>query len=124
MKIRIYYEDTDMGGIVYHSNYLKYCERARSELFFSAGKSPMIGDCHFAIKNIEADFIKPAFLGDMLHVQTQILDIKNASVELFHEIKRGDDFIFKMKVKLVFLCKGGKIGRISQDTKDFFHLFV
>ena len=105
MKIRVYYEDTDMGGIVYHSNYLKYCERARSELFFSAGKSPMIGDCHFAIKNIEADFIKPAFLGDMLDVQTKILDIKNASVVLFHEITRGDDLIFKMKVKLVLLME-------------------
>jgi acyl-CoA thioester hydrolase len=123
MNIRIYYEDTDMGGIVYHSNYLKYCERARSELFFSAGRSPMINGCHFAIKNIEADFVKPAFLGDMLSVQTKVLKIKNASLRLFHEIKREDDLIFRMSVNLVFLSQEGKIGRIPQETKEFFKLF-
>lgn len=113
-----------MGGIVYHSNYLKYCERARSELFFSAGKSPMIDGCHFAIKNIVADFTKPAFLGDILDVHTKVLEIKNASVELFHKITREDDFIFNMRVKLVFLCQEGKIGRIPQETKEFFQLFT
>ncbi|MEN8727803.1 MAG: acyl-CoA thioesterase, partial [Sulfurovum sp.] len=44
MKIRVYYEDTDAGGIVYHTNYIKYCERARSEIFFQRGKKPTLGD--------------------------------------------------------------------------------
>ena len=56
MKIKIYYKHTDLGGIVYHSNYIDFCEMARSELFFKEGKSPMIGECHFAVKNIKCDF--------------------------------------------------------------------
>ncbi len=61
---------------------------------------------------------------DMLGVQTKVLKIKNASVRLSHEIKRGDDLIFKMSVNLVFLCQEGKIGRIPQETKEFFELFT
>ena len=124
MKIRIYYKDTDMGGIVYHSNYLDFCEMARSELFFSKGKSPMIGNCHFAIKKIDSDFLKPAFLGDLLEVKTSVKKIKNASIELYHEIHKDDELIFKMDILLVFLCADYKPHRIDEETKAFFNFYT
>ncbi len=61
MKYRIYYEDTDCGGVVYYANYLKFCERARSELFFQKGLSPHNNDEFFVVKNVNADYIKIDF---------------------------------------------------------------
>jgi len=120
MKIRVYYKDTDCGGIVYHSRYLDFCEMTRSELFFSHGKSPTKNGCHFAIKNIEANFVKPAFLGDMLEVTTKILKMKRTSFTLFHQIFRDETVLFEMKVTLVNLCQDGKPHAIDNETKDFF----
>ncbi|ELU3172915.1 acyl-CoA thioesterase, partial [Campylobacter jejuni] len=66
MKMRVYYEDTDAGGVVYHSNYLKFCERVRSEIFFN--KKVDIFDAskgHFLLAKANCNFLKPAKLGDM-----------------------------------------------------------
>jgi len=120
MKIKIYYKHTDMGGIVYHSNYIDFCEMARSELFFERGKSPTINGCHFAVKSIKCDFLAPSYLGDELEVKTRVTKIKSASVEIYHEIVKADKVIFKAKVVLVFLCKGLKITKIDDETKEFF----
>ena len=62
MQLRVYYEDTDTGGVVYHSNYLNFCERARSELFFQRGLSPHKTNAFFVVSHIDAKFIKPAHL--------------------------------------------------------------
>ncbi len=120
MKIRVYYKDTDCGGIVYHSRYLDFCEMTRSELFFSHGRSPTQNGCHFAIKNIEADFIKPAYLGDLLEVETKVLKMRHTSFTLFHRIWRKEEVIFEMKVTLVNLCRDGRPHQISEEIKDFF----
>ena len=120
MKIRVYYKDTDCGDIVYHSRYLDFCEMTRSEYFFSHGKSPTQDGCHFAIKNIEANYVKPAYLGDLLEVKTEILKLKHTSFSLFHQIYRGDDLLFEMKVLLVNLCQDGKPHPIHEETKAFF----
>lgn len=120
MKVRIYYKDTDVGGIVYHARYLDFCEMARSELFFAAGKSPVINECHFAIKKISADYIKPAFLGEMLDVHTTLLEIKHTSLSILHTIMRNEEKVFEMEVVLVFLCKDGRPHRIDEETKAFF----
>jgi len=120
MKIKIYYKHTDMGGIVYHSNYIDFCEMARSELFFERGRSPMIGGCHFAVKSIKCDFLAPAYLGDELEVKTQIKKIKSASIDIYHKIVKDEKVIFTAEVTLVFLCKGMKITKIDDETKKFF----
>ncbi len=93
---------------------------ARSELFFKNGKSPVINGCHFAVKNMECDFIASATLGDELEVKTKVKKIKSASVELYHEIFKDDKLIFTMSVTLVFLCKDMKITKIDEETKEFF----
>lgn len=115
VKIRIYFEDTDTGGVVYHANYLKFCERARSELFFARGLSPAIDGGHFVVKHIEADFIKPAKLGDMIDVHQEILKLSGASLELKQDIFRDDEKLFSMISTLVFVIEG-KPARFSSDT--------
>ncbi len=120
MKVKIYYKHTDLGGIVYHSNYIDFCEMARSELFFKSGKSPIINSCHFAVKRMECDFIASATLGDELEIKTKVKKIKSASVELYHQIFKDDKLIFTMNITLVFLCKGMKITKIDEETKEFF----
>jgi len=119
VKIRVYYEDTDSGGVVYHANYLKFCERARSEIFFLKGKSPDSGDCYFVVKSLCADFIKPAKLGDLLEVKNTLLELKNASLQMRQEIYKDKQMLFSMDLKLVHLC-GGKIAKISNEMKEFF----
>ena len=87
-QTRIYYEDTDCGGIVYHANYLKYCERARSEWFFAQGILPQQNNIGFVVKNMNLDFLSPAKLGDLLTIHTEILEQKNASITLKQTILR------------------------------------
>ncbi len=104
MKIRVYYEDTDAGGIVYHTNYIKYCERARSELFFSRNLDPTDGEkSGFVVRHIDANFLGMAKLGDMLHVTTTLVKQKNASAVLRQTITRDNDKIFEMDITLVFV---------------------
>ena len=121
MTIRVYYEDTDLGGVVYHSKYLNFCERARSELFFKRGLSPVFEDYHFVVKNIEADFLSFAKLGDILRVDTEILEMKKASLTLLQKIfnQESNKEIFKMRVTLVCL-KGEKISKIPKYFLEVF----
>ena len=123
MKIRVYYEDTDTGGIVYHTNYIKFCERARSELFFERNMSPTLGDNNgFVVKNIHADFKATASLGDMLTVTTKLLNLKATSLTLCQEVWRDDIILFSMDVLLVYIDQG-KPSRIPQIFKEAFSSF-
>lgn len=120
MKIRIYYEDTDAGGVVYHTNYIKYCERARSELFFSNNRPVTVNNCHFVIKNLKADFIKPAKLGDMVDVKTKMLSHKKTSMVIKHDIYREDELLFSAELLAVYVdATVGRPKRIDEDTIEF-----
>jgi acyl-CoA thioester hydrolase len=119
MKIRVYYEDTDLGGVVYHANYLKFCERARSELFFQKGLSPVLKGGHFVARSLEADYIKPARFADELEVETELLSLKRASFTLLQRIFRGDEKLFEMTIKLAYLTHAGEVGRLDEETRRF-----
>lgn len=119
MQIRVYYEDTDVGGVVYHSNYLNFCERARSQLFFDAGRSPILSDGHFVAKHIEADYLKSAKFGDIVEVKTTLLQSRNASFTLFQEIYRGEEKLFEMKIQLVYIDFEGNIAKIPDSDREF-----
>lgn len=119
MTIRVYYEDTDVGGIVYHSNYLNFCERARSQLFFDAGRSPILEGGHFVAKHIEADYLKSAKFADILEVKTTLIEIKNASFTLMQEVFRGEEKLFSMIIVLVYIDFTGKMGKIPSSEKAF-----
>lgn len=118
MRIRVYYEDTDMGGIVYHTNYIKYCERARSEVFFSKGLKPFEdSDSGFVVRKIECDFLGSATLGDMLDVNTKVLEIKRSSLLLRQWITKSDTTIFSMNILLAYV-KSGRVAKIPQELRE------
>jgi acyl-CoA thioester hydrolase len=123
VKIRVYYEDTDAGGIVYHTNYIKYCERARSEIFFERGMIPSEGDeSGFVVRNIKADFLATSKLGDMLNVTSKILTLKSSSLILLQEVWKEEEKIFSMEVLLVYVDEG-KPKRIPETFKKLFTSF-
>lgn len=119
MNIRVYYEDTDVGGVVYHSNYLNFCERARSQLFFDAGRSPILEGGHFVAKHIEADYLKSAKFGDLLTIETALKSIRNASFTLIQNIYRDKEMLFKMEIQLVHLNHEGNIILIPEEERTF-----
>lgn len=120
MQIRIYYEDTDAGGIVYHTNYIKYCERARSEHFFQNNMKPFDDDkSGFVVRKINADFLGMAQLGDIVEVKTKVLKIKSASILLEQSIYKDEKKIFSMEILLVFV-KAGKPKAIPDSLLEFF----
>ena len=123
MKIRIYYEDTDAGGIVYHTNYIKFCERARSEAFFKAGLNFTKEGGYFVVSSLEAKFIASAVLGDEVFVRTKILELKKASLVLEQEIYKFDDknaekLLFRATITLAFM-KEEKLAKINDEIKKF-----
>jgi len=118
LEVRVYYEDTDMGGVVYHSNYLNFCERARSELFFSKGASPLFDGGHFVVRHLEADFKKPARLGDLLSVTVEVLEVRSAALRIRQRVLKGDDELFVMTIKLAYLMLDGSIGRITAEKRE------
>ena len=119
MNIRVYYEDVDAGGICYHSKYLNFCERARSELFFSKNASPIQGEYHFVVKHINADFIASALFGDTVTVNTSVVEFKKASLIMLQEILNQEGkLLFHMQVTLACM-KGTKISRIPDTYKAF-----
>ena len=118
MQIRVYYEDTDMGGIVYHSNYLNFCERARSEAFFKNGLSPVLENGYFVVKKLDANFIASAKLGDILNIKTEIIVINRASFKLRQTIFKDSKKLFVLNVVLAFVSFDLKAQKIDEKTKD------
>jgi acyl-CoA thioester hydrolase len=124
MQIRVYYEDTDVGGVVYHSNYLNFCERARSELFFARGATPALEEGHFVASHLEANFFKPAKLADILHVSTKLIKMRGASFTLHHEIYKEDEKLFQMDITLAHIDYDGKLLRINTRVKELLNSFI
>ena len=120
MNIRVYYEDTDAGGITYHTRYINFCERERSEIFFQRGMIPSQGEeSGFVVRDIRASFLATSTLGDMLEVTSKILTLKKSSMILLQEIFKGEEKIFSMEVVLVYIDKG-KPCRIPDHFKEIF----
>ncbi len=123
LKIRVYYEDTDAGGIVYHTNYIKYCERARSEIFFQRGMKPTLGNnSGFVVRDIKASFLATSTLGDTLDVISKIVTLKHSSLVLLQEVWKEEVKVFSMEVILVYIDKG-KPCRIPEEFRDIFKVF-
>jgi acyl-CoA thioester hydrolase len=118
MQIRVYYEDTDTGGVVYHSNYLNYCERARSEAFYAKGITPVLEGGHFVARRVVGDFFSSAKLGDMLEVRSELLRMKAASFTLKQGVYRGEEKIFELEILLAYITFEGKPQKIDATTKE------
>ena len=119
-KCRIYYEDVDVGGYCYHSKYLNFCERARSEMFFSQDKSPIIGDYHFVAKSLNAKYKKAGVFGDSLVIRTTVEEYKKASLTIAHDIyNQNEELIFSMSIILACLYNS-KVVKIPDVFEKIF----
>ena len=120
MNIRVYYEDTDAGGIVYHTKYINFCERARSDIFFNNGMMPGIGEkSGFVVRKINADFLGSAKLGDLLTVKNTLLKLKRSSAILLQEIYREEEKLFGMEIVLVYM-DNERVSRIPEKFRTLF----
>ena len=116
---KIYYEDTDSGGVVYYANYLKFIERARTEMINELGftLTKLLNDYDrlFLVKKIECDYIESCKLEDTLYVQSRVLVLKNASFELEQNLLKQNKIIFRSKIVMVCVNSQGAPSKIPNE---------
>lgn len=115
MQVRVYYEDTDFSGIVYHANYLRFMERGRTNhlrlmgadqcALFEQAQRETPGFA-FVVRSMAIDYLRPARMDDVLDVVTWPLVVKGASITLAQEVRRGDEILVKAQVRVAFVCDG------------------
>lgn len=105
LPVRVYFQDTDAGGVVYHANYLNFMERARTEWlrtqgYSNAGLMKEFGSV-FVVRSLKLDFLKPALLDDLLEVTAQIKDVGRSRISLAQTVRRGEEVLTEAEVHLV-----------------------
>ena len=115
MQVRVYYEDTDFSGIVYHANYLRFMERGRTNYLrllgadqhalFAEAESEAPGFA-FVVRSMQLDFLKPSRMDDVLDIVTHPIDVKGASITLGQQVRRGDEVLLEATVKVAFVSGG------------------
>lgn len=122
LTIRVYYEDTDLAGIVYYANYLRFIERARTEwvrdLGIDQGRLKAEEGIVFAVRRVEADYLSPARFDDLLTVTTGVEDLRPARITLRQEVRRDDALLFVARVTLVALDARGRPVRLPPSLRD------
>lgn len=121
ISLRVYYEDTDLAGIVYYANYLKFIERGRSEFVRARGidQSALKAQSGivFAVRRVEADYLSPAKFDDLLTVETQLTELKGASLTMHQRVLRGETLLFTATVVLVCLSDAGRAARLPDAVR-------
>lgn len=117
MAIRIYYEDTDAGGVVYYANYLKFAERARTELLrlngwengrlAAADYEGLDRGVVFVMRRCEVDYLRSAVLDDLVEVRTRVTRVGAAILEMAQEFRRGGEVLARLKAKLACVAADG-----------------
>lgn len=131
LPVRVYFADTDAFGVVYHSRYLEFAERARTEMLrlmglvhaqFMAGENGFA----FAVRRLEADFRRPARLDDLLDVRTSILAVGGATIEVRQDIYRPADDLDLVRLTLQLACvhTSGRPGRLPADLRAHMQTLV
>ena len=125
LPIRVYYEDTDLSGVVYHANYLRFMERGRTNhlrlmgaeqhALFEQAQAETPGFA-FVVRSMHLDFLKPARMDDVLDVVTWPVAVKGASITLAQEVRRAEDVLVKAEVRVAFIC-GGKAQPIPKSLR-------
>ena len=120
-KFKIYYEDTDSGGIVYYANYLKYLERARSEAIYSLGLTNIKLQKDYGalliVKSCNIEYKKPAKLEDQIEIKSNIISISNTSFKMRQKAFRDNELITDCEIHLVIVDKKGKPSKIPEILK-------
>lgn len=123
--VRVYYEDTDLSGIVYHANYLKWFERARSDMLRLLGIDQRVaadaGSGFYAVADLSIRYVLPARLDDELVVVSDVADLGGASVRLRQRAMRGDDLLADAFVRVGFLSPDGRPRRQPAPWRQAFH---
>ena len=121
-KIKVYYEDTDASGRVYHSNYLKYLERGRSEFLYKLGynhKNLLQSlNFYFVVKHIDIDFKLPAYFEDFLYVKTEINEITKVKIFFNQSIYREKDLLIDSKILITPVNDKGKIVKMPIEMLE------
>lgn len=124
LPIRVYYEDTDMAGIVYYANYLRYIERARSDWVRGLGidqNAMKAQGLVFAVRRVEADYLMPARLDDELVVVTEVLQVTGARLVMDQSVTRGKDRLFHAVVTVVVITDTGYPARMPAKLRQMLH---
>lgn len=120
--VRVYYEDTDLAGIVYYANYLKFIERGRTEFVRARGiDQGALRDetgIVFAVRRVEADYLAPAKFDDALAVETEVAEVKGASLTMLQRVMRDGAVLFSARVVLVAIDAGGRAARLPADIRQ------
>ncbi len=126
MRVRVYYEDTDFSGAVYHANFLRFMERARTNYLrlLGANQRTLFEEAEkqapgfaFVVRAMAIEFLKPAHMDDLLQVVTMPEDIKGASISLVQSVERGGQVLVEARVRVAFVA-GGKAQRIPKPLRD------
>ena len=119
--VRVYWEDTDGSGIMYHASYLRFAERARTEMLRLTGinQGTLLAryGLAFPVCRCEIDFLSPAQIDDHLEVVTQVLSVRNATILFEQGIRRGEQMLARLVVRLACVNRGGRPVRIPQMIK-------
>jgi acyl-CoA thioester hydrolase len=122
--IRVYYEDTDAGGIVYHANYLKFAERGRTEWLRTSGwdhaRVAAEWKLLLIVRHVTIDYKAPSRLDDLLEVETSILEWGNTSLTLKQDVLRGDKLLAELKVVVVAVAEDGRPARLPPQLRQIF----
>jgi len=126
--VRVYYEDTDFSGLVYHASHLRFMERGRTELLRALGVHQRAlhdggsgTSVFFVVRAMDIDFKKPALMDDLLTVETQVNEIGGASVSLSQRIVRGQELLVRAEVKVVAV-QDGRARRLPAEVREKFGL--
>ena len=124
LGIRVYYEDTDMAGIVYYANYLKYIERARSDWVRGLGidQNAMKDEgLVFVVRRVEADYLMSARLDDELMVETNVSQVTGARLVMDQVVKRASETLFHAVVTVVIVSDTGQVARMPANIRQLLH---
>jgi acyl-CoA thioester hydrolase len=119
-QVRVYYEDTDFSGAVYHANYLKFCERARTEALRALGIHHHKLDTTFMVRRMECDFRSPAKIDDLLEIETTFVECRGARAEAVQRVMRGKEVLFVAKVTAAHVDSKGRPTRFPPAMANAF----
>lgn len=119
LPVRVYYEDTDAGGVVYHARYVAFCERARSDYLRLLGiNQSELPDLFFVVRRMTCDFLKPARLDDLLEVHTRFSSLAGARIEIAQQVMLNGNSLFRADVTIALVDGRGKPRRLPAGLAD------
>jgi acyl-CoA thioester hydrolase len=131
LPVRVYFEDTDFTGLVYHANFLKFCERGRSDFIRMLGidrkslAAPKEGEpAVFVVRRVEINYFKPARIDEVLEVVTRCAELGGAALVLEQEVRRGETALARARVSVVLVSTAGRPQRLEAMVREALQRFV